>query len=164
MRKHYIRIDANNNIIKTFSNAFEEPEAGDILYKEDIGEGLARHFNLELKDPLTEFYRYKYDSKAKDVAIEKTEKEIFDKQGLLDYKDKRKKIMKRKAYYELVETDWKTFRHKDQIANSESAKLTDSEYLALLHERKIVRDKCDSKELMIDKASTKTEVDAVKWN
>lgn len=40
--KHYIRIDANNCIIKGFSDAFEEPEGNDIGINQEGG----RHFEL----------------------------------------------------------------------------------------------------------------------
>ena len=40
--KHYIRLDENNNIIKGFSDAFEQPEPTDILINEHGG----RHFEL----------------------------------------------------------------------------------------------------------------------
>lgn len=39
--KHYVRVDDNNLIIKAFCNAFEQPQAGDILYRETD----ERHFN-----------------------------------------------------------------------------------------------------------------------
>ena len=42
--KHYIRLDENNLIIKSFSTAFEQPEENDIL----ICETNQRHFNLDL--------------------------------------------------------------------------------------------------------------------
>lgn len=40
--KHYIRLDADSNIIKGFSNAFEQPQDGDICINEQGG----RHFEL----------------------------------------------------------------------------------------------------------------------
>lgn len=40
--KHYIRLDENNNIIRGFSNVFEEPQEGDICINEQGG----RHFEL----------------------------------------------------------------------------------------------------------------------
>lgn len=40
--KHYIRLDANNHIIKGFSDAFEEPLETDICITEEGG----RHFEL----------------------------------------------------------------------------------------------------------------------
>lgn len=44
--KHYIRVDENGLIIKSFTTAFEQPLDGDICVNEDGG----RHFNLELFD------------------------------------------------------------------------------------------------------------------
>ncbi|GGF72805.1 hypothetical protein GCM10010912_17530 [Paenibacillus albidus] len=44
MYKHYIRVDANGNVIRAFSDAFEQSQDGDIL----VSEGGGRHFNLDL--------------------------------------------------------------------------------------------------------------------
>ncbi|ASA22305.1 hypothetical protein [Paenibacillus donghaensis] len=44
MYKHYIRVDTEGNVIRAFSDAFEQPEPGDLLVTEDGG----RHFNLDL--------------------------------------------------------------------------------------------------------------------
>lgn len=40
--KHYIRLDSNNNVIKGFSDAFEQPLSGDVC----INEKGERHFEL----------------------------------------------------------------------------------------------------------------------
>lgn len=40
--RHYIRADEYHNIIKGFSDAFEQPQAGDICIVEEAG----RHFEL----------------------------------------------------------------------------------------------------------------------
>jgi hypothetical protein len=54
LNKHYIRIDTNNYVIYSFSDAFEQPLETDILIEE--GE---RHYNLDLrKDDGS--YNYKY--------------------------------------------------------------------------------------------------------
>jgi len=42
LNKHYIRLDLNNNIIYGFSDAFEQPQEGDICINENGG----RHFEL----------------------------------------------------------------------------------------------------------------------
>ena len=42
--KHYIRLDENSLIIKSFSTAFEQPEENDIL----ICETNERHYNLDI--------------------------------------------------------------------------------------------------------------------
>jgi len=44
--KHYIRLNENDLIIKSFSTAFEQPQEGDIL----ICESNERHFNMDLYD------------------------------------------------------------------------------------------------------------------
>jgi hypothetical protein len=43
--KHYIRLDSNNNIIKGFTTAFEQPLDADICISGD--EDWGRHFKLE---------------------------------------------------------------------------------------------------------------------
>ncbi|WP_179085709.1 MULTISPECIES: hypothetical protein [Paenibacillus] len=44
MYKHYIRVEADGNVIHAFSNVFEQPESDNILVTEASG----RHFNLDL--------------------------------------------------------------------------------------------------------------------
>jgi len=44
--KHYVRIDENNKVIKSFSDAFEQPIEGDKLVEESDN----RHYNLQLYD------------------------------------------------------------------------------------------------------------------
>lgn len=44
MHKQYIRVDADANVIHAFSDAFEQPELGDLL----VTENGSRHFNLDL--------------------------------------------------------------------------------------------------------------------
>ena len=44
--KHYVRIDENNRVIKSFSDAFEQPIEGDKLVEESDN----RHYNLQLYD------------------------------------------------------------------------------------------------------------------
>ena len=71
-QKHYIRIDADYNIIKGFSDAFEEPQPGDICITELGG----RHFEMmgEVNPSLVDMrgvYLYKYvggSITAKDAA------------------------------------------------------------------------------------------------
>ena len=58
MYKHYIRIDKDKNIIKTFTDAFETPEENDILIE---GNG-ARHFVVNLVD-VNGTSLYKYEKK-----------------------------------------------------------------------------------------------------
>ena len=60
---HYIRLDEHNNITHGFSDAFEQPQAGDILITEQGG----RHFELlgEINPPLTDMqgaFVYKYEN------------------------------------------------------------------------------------------------------
>lgn len=44
MYKHYIRVDAEGNVVRAFSDAFEQPVNKDMLVTEEGG----RHFNLDL--------------------------------------------------------------------------------------------------------------------
>lgn len=71
--KHYIRIDANNCIIKGFSDAFEQPEVNDICINQE-GD---RHFELlgQVNPSLTTIsgiHLYKYTDGA---VTETTESE-----------------------------------------------------------------------------------------
>ena len=73
MSKHYIRLDANNCIIKGFSTDFEEPQETDICINEDGG----RHFELngEVNPTLVEMsgcHLYRYNDGE---VIETTEEE-----------------------------------------------------------------------------------------
>lgn len=72
--KHYIRVDANNRIIKGFSTAFEQPLETDICINEDGG----RHFEMLgiVNPPLMNMqgiYLYKYENGE---AIERTAEEM----------------------------------------------------------------------------------------
>lgn len=55
MYKHYIRANEAGIIIHGFSDAFEQPQDGDICINEDAG----RHFTLQLVDYLG-FCKYKF--------------------------------------------------------------------------------------------------------
>lgn len=44
MYKHFIRTNTSGEVIAAFSNAFQDPEAGDIM----VAETDERHFNLQL--------------------------------------------------------------------------------------------------------------------
>lgn len=69
MAKHYIRINENNEIIKSFSTDFEQPEQDDICVNED-GD---RHYNLAIRTDDMQ-YRLKYIANE---IIEKTEEELI---------------------------------------------------------------------------------------
>lgn len=68
MTKHYIRLNSDKNIIKAFSDKFEQAEKDDICMNENGG----RHFHLEIFTPENEF-KYKYVSKK---IVERTNAEI----------------------------------------------------------------------------------------
>jgi hypothetical protein len=71
--KNYIRINSNNDVIKTFSTAFEQPEPTDIC----VNENGTRHFNdynlVEMYKGLM-IYRYKY---ADGKIVEKSDDEKY---------------------------------------------------------------------------------------
>ena len=62
--KHYIRINENNEIIKVFSDAFEQPEENDIC----INDNTERHCSLQVMENNFIYgakYKYKYIVDAK---------------------------------------------------------------------------------------------------
>ena len=78
--KHYIRLDSNNNIVKGFSDAFEQAIEWDICINENGG----RHFELfDVVNPAIQnkgIYLYKY---ADGVIIPKSQEEIEQEMSLL---------------------------------------------------------------------------------
>ena len=72
--KHYIRTNNDNNITRGFSDAFEQPQGGDICINEQGG----RHFELfgEINPPLRDengIPMYKWNGKN---AVKRTAEEI----------------------------------------------------------------------------------------
>lgn len=68
--KHYIRIDNENNIVHGFSDAFEQPQEGDILINEQGGRQFEFYINgniyLGANPSLRDFdgkFLYKWDGK-----------------------------------------------------------------------------------------------------
>jgi hypothetical protein len=51
MANHYIRVDANNVVIKGFTTDFEQPNTGDLLLSGQDG----RHFQLQLTNERGQF-------------------------------------------------------------------------------------------------------------
>lgn len=97
--KHYIRIDKQNRIIQAFSDAFRQPEDGDIL----IADTNERHFNLDLlRDD--GFYRYEWNGK-----------EIIERAGVTV--DETIELAERKAQEELARSDAEIIRGIDDIIN-----------------------------------------------
>jgi hypothetical protein len=71
--KHYIRLNEAGTIVYGFSNAFEQPQDGDILVNVDG----PRHFHEAFTDPLTNDrgqYRFKWDGEV----VERTQQELDD--------------------------------------------------------------------------------------
>lgn len=66
--RHYIRVDANSIIIHGFSDAFEQPQAGDFALTGDFG----RHFQIPL---LTERGQYKFKL-VDGQMVERTQAEL----------------------------------------------------------------------------------------
>jgi hypothetical protein len=77
--KHYIRVDANNIVIHAFSDAFEQPQDGDICVATDAG----RHYNPQLTNEQGR-YIYKY------VDGQMVERSIDELYPLDYYKSKKK--------------------------------------------------------------------------
>jgi len=159
MAKHYIRLDGTT-IIKGFSDAFETPEETDILINEDGG----RHFEIEIDSEIltnpsliddSGKYKYKYES---DTVSEKTESEKWE---LQEKKDGQISLTKSEASNLLSPTDWKVIRHRDQIdtESGSGTSLTNEEYLTLLDDRQIIRNKSNTIESEIDALTTIQEVD-----
>lgn len=97
--KHYIRIDSQNRIIAAFSDAFQSPQDGDILYRESD----ERHFHLELHRE-DGFLRYEWDGKK---IIERTEL-TTDETALLS---------EQQAKTALAESDQAMIRGIDDLVN-----------------------------------------------
>jgi len=81
--KHYIRVDERNCIVNGFSNAFEQPQDGDILHNERGG----RHFQLRIKTddggilskenpPLYDVYGVPLYTLIDDMAQQRTPEEL----------------------------------------------------------------------------------------
>jgi len=83
--KHYIRLDKNNRIIAAFSDAFETPQDGDILYRESD----ERHFHLELYRE-DGFLRYECEWNGKEI--------VFKSKDILLAESNAKKIAELKKY------------------------------------------------------------------
>jgi hypothetical protein len=70
--KHYIRINESNDVIHGFSDAFEQPQEGDILILEDG----PRHFHEAFPDLLTNArgqFRFKWSDGH---IVERTQQEL----------------------------------------------------------------------------------------
>lgn len=83
MYKHYIKVDGNNNVISSFSDAFKEPDQDSIL----IIESTERHYNLDLFAYINggiNVYKYKYD---KGNVVEKTFQEINNELNSIENKE-----------------------------------------------------------------------------
>jgi len=74
MNDYYITIDADNNVIDSFTTGFHPPEVGDICVKENQSE---RCWSLNLIDQATRQYRLVRDESDQRGYREKTEEEIM---------------------------------------------------------------------------------------
>lgn len=95
--KHYIRLNADGNIIKAFCDVFESPVDGDIL----ISETDERHFNPDLFDD-NGFPRYEWNGKE---MIERTEYS----------EDEQAELAERQAKNELAQSDQALVRGIDDL-------------------------------------------------
>ena len=89
MYKHYIRTNENNEIVKVFSDAFEQAIETDTLYKETE----ERHFNLNIKNIEYNTYNYKF------VDSEIVENEISD--SIILSKARNEKLSELNSEYQL---------------------------------------------------------------
>jgi enolase len=112
--RHYIRLDGNL-IVKAFSDAFEQPEEGDICVNENGG----RHFNLDLyrEDGLP---RYKYDYEN-ELILETTNEDLVKQLETLVLKEELQELEKR-----LSDTDWIIIRQMS--TNDLDRKINDLEF------------------------------------
>jgi hypothetical protein len=66
--KHYIRVDSNNFIVYGFTDAFEQPQPGDLLLPDQDG----RHFQIQLINERGQ-YIYKLENGA---MVARTQSEL----------------------------------------------------------------------------------------
>lgn len=137
MYKHYIRVDGNTNIIKAFSDAFEQPEEGDICITED-GD---RHFNLDIFEIQTNAYKYKW---VNNTITEKTLDEQYAS-SLQEAKDKKIIQIKKNTYNLLSYTDWYIIRKYERNIDIPESIIT---------ERSQIITNCDDKETAINNLET----------
>lgn len=97
---HYIKVDKNNNIIDAFSSWQHKKIDGTEI---EIRKSNDRHFNIVLKDMLTDEYLYKF---VKNKIVKKKQKELETK----TYK-------KRLILQELQKTDSQLRRAEEDIFN-----------------------------------------------
>ncbi len=107
MTRHFIKIDQDNNIIKTFTDAFEEPDQDSILVNED-GD---RHFNLDLMELKNDiiFYKYKYENGQ---VIKKTEEDYNNEiNSILESDENKLEKLRYKRDMLIMSTIWILERH-----------------------------------------------------
>ena len=113
--KHYIRINENNEIIKAFSDAFEQPEENDIC----INDNAERHCSLQIMENNFIYgakYKYKY---IDNEIIEKTFDEMYPK----EYRDAAERNMRNEVRKnELKDIDIKSIRSlREWLSSKEDA-------------------------------------------
>jgi hypothetical protein len=151
MYKHYIRINEDDEIIRTFCNIFETPQEGDILFKETE----ERHFNKSLIND-DGFYKYIYDI-SDNTITKRTDDQIYANK-LPEYKVEIIKKIKRKAFNLLLKTDWQVIRHRDQLDNGITTALTSQEYDFLLNSRQTIRNTSSVLEAQVLGATSRAEI------
>ncbi len=108
MTKHYIRIDNDKNIIKAYSDQFEQFVAKDIC----VNENASRHYHLNILNS-DGLYNYKWDGSK---IIEKTETQKYTLDVLKRIKInelksiKWNKVMNFEAKYDIIKTEYDTKR------------------------------------------------------
>ena len=77
---------------------------------------------------------------------------------LENLKSIRKKQLKNNTWKELLKTDWRVIKHRDQLDKGITPDMTDEEYQQLLDHRQSIRDWCDNQCEAIENATTHEEV------
>lgn len=148
MNKHYIEVDVNNNVIKAFSDAFEQPTVNSIL----VNENGDRHFHLNLYTIVSgvPILRYKYvapniverhlngDStseekysllrKHRDDILKQTiifqERHFGEERGIADLVGKQQLTLTQAQFHEWL-LYWEALRDLPQTANLTTVELKD---------------------------------------
>ena len=134
--RHYIRINEQNEIIHAFSNAFEQPIEGDILFQETE----QRHCQLNiLSEKYIGKYKYKYiDGKI----IEKTEEELYTAE---ERKSDKIKSIKVEAERRILEK-YPTWKQINLISKMHNGKDTEEKKKEMIDFINSVRDWSDGEE------------------
>jgi len=148
--RHYIRLNSQNEIIHSFSNAFEQPLETDILFKETE----ERHCQLRvMSEKYLGKYKYKYiDGKI----IEKTEEELFP---IEEFRSSKIKELKGKAEEKILEK-YPIYKQINLISgmNIKDTKAKKGEMFLYINS---IRDKLDLLEIEVEKCNKKEDINNI---